>query len=280
MGGQRPSQDPQGSIWASSEAAATWREGAAARERAFGPATERLLERAGIGPGMRVLDIAAGTGDQAFVAAGRDGPTGSVLATDISAGMLAAAAEGARQAGLHNVQTRVMDAQRLDLEEGTFDAAIARFGLMFMPDLQDALVGIRRALAPGGRFAALVWSTPERNPLYALPMAIARAYVPDTAPRPDIFGLGDARLLEDAFERAGFVAVAVEAIALELRAPSVAAFVEGQRGTHGPMATILALVGEDDRPRLRAEVAAALRRFEGPDGLAAPGEALIAVGTR
>lgn len=267
-------------MWDTGEAARNWQQGAAGREQVFGAATRRVLELAGVGAGMRVLDIAAGTGDQSFLASQLVGPHGTVLATDISTSMLAIAAEQAREHGLTNIETRVADAQHLDVPDESFDAAISRFGLMFLPDLHGALTRIGRALRPGGRLAAMVWATPERNPLFALPLALARAHAPAMPPGPDLFGLGDPQLLRAAYARAGFAAITVEAVALEFRAPSVAAFVEGRHGTVSPLANLLAALDDEGRARLRAEVAAALRPFEGSEGLVAPGEALIAVGTR
>jgi len=279
MGMERQPHCGRSGMWDTGEAARNWQQGAAGREQVFGAATRRVLELARLGAGMRVLDIAAGTGDQSFLASRLVGPHGTVLATDISASMLAIAAEQAREQGLTNIETRVMDVQRLDVPDGSFDAVISRFGLMFLPDLHGALVRIGRALRPGGRFAAMVWSTPERNPLFALPLALARAHATATPPGPDLFGLGDPRLLHEAYAHAGFSAVTVEAVALPFRAPSVAAFVEGRRDTVGPLANLLATLDDDGRTRLRAEVTEALRPFEGPGGLVAPGEALIAVGT-
>src|SRR5205807_1172454 len=112
----------------------------------------------------RVLDLAAGTGDTTIVAARRVGPGGSVLAVDISAAMLEEAARVAASEGLANVQTLVSDIVSMDLEPGSFDAAISRFGLMFLTDVVEGLHRIRRALKPHARLAAVVWSTAERNP--------------------------------------------------------------------------------------------------------------------
>ena len=92
------------------------------------PATELMLEAAGIKTGDRVLDVAAGTGDQSLIVAQRVGPTGSVVATDISPNMLAIAAKAIGETGLTNVETRVIDAQELDFEPASFDAAICRMG--------------------------------------------------------------------------------------------------------------------------------------------------------
>src|SRR4029453_10196540 len=102
-----------------------------------------------------------------------DGPTGAVLATDIAAQMLALAAEAAAQAGLRNVETRVLDARDLDLEPESFDAAISRLALMLLPERAQALTSIHRALKPGKKFVALVLATPDECPFVAAPMGIA-----------------------------------------------------------------------------------------------------------
>src|SRR5918997_6482402 len=100
-----------GGMWESREAAETWRRGGAVRTAVLGPVTELMLDLAGVGPGARVLDVATGTGEQTLEAAHRVGPGGKVLAIDISASMVEATSEAAREAGLANVSTRVMDAQ-------------------------------------------------------------------------------------------------------------------------------------------------------------------------
>src|ERR1700752_3770057 len=146
----RPRPGKPGETWTSGDTASGWKRGAAARGRALDPLTELMLDLAGVTVGSQVLDLGAGTGDQTLLAARRIGPGGMVLATDISASMLALTQEAARAADLSNVQTRVMDAQRLELEAGSFDAALARFSLQFVPDVQRALAEIRRVLRPGG----------------------------------------------------------------------------------------------------------------------------------
>jgi ubiquinone/menaquinone biosynthesis C-methylase UbiE len=97
-----------------------------------------------------VLDIGAGSGDQTLGAARRVGMTGTVLATDISPSMLELTAMAARQAGLPNIHTQMMDAQQLELPADSFDVVISRFALMLIPDIHKALSEIRRALRSGG----------------------------------------------------------------------------------------------------------------------------------
>lgn len=275
--------DAQGGAWGSREAAEAWRRGEASRARLLGDATELLLDLAGVRAGCRVLDVAAGTGDQTLTAARRAGPTGSVLATDIAADMLEILADAARQAGLTNVATRAMDAQDLDLAPDSFDAAVSRHGLMFIPDLQRALASIRRALKPGAPFAAMVWSTAERNPTFALPLVIARRHagLPAPAPgEPGMFALGAPGALAGALCEAGFRDVTVRAVALLHEAPSAADYLQARKDAAGPLREALDRQGEADRERVWAEIERELRRFEGPAGFAVPGEVLVGAGTQ
>ena len=166
-----------GGTWGSREAAAEYLRGAAARAETFGPATERMLALANMRLGSRVLDVGAGAGDQILAAARRVGPTGFVLATDISTSMLEIAVTLAREAGLSNVGTQVMDAQDLKLEAGSFEAVISRNALMLIPDIHKALSEMRRVLRSGGRTAAIVFSTPEKCPYLSIPHTIAGVLV-------------------------------------------------------------------------------------------------------
>src|SRR5215468_10675028 len=164
-----------GGVYGSAVAAEGWQRGATGRAE-LSPITERMLDLASIGPGHRVLDVAAGTGEQTLMAARRVGPHGFVLATDIADRMLGYLDEAARNEGLTNVHTRLMDARLLELEPQSFDAAICRLALMLIPERDKALAGIRCALKPGTRFAAIVLSTPEKLPHMSESLAIARRY--------------------------------------------------------------------------------------------------------
>jgi ubiquinone/menaquinone biosynthesis C-methylase UbiE len=112
--------------WESSEVAERRNRGRARRAEIQGPATQMMLDVAEVRTGSRVLDVAAGTGDQTIMTAHRIGPTGYVLATDISASMLKLAADTAREAGITNVETRLMDAENIDLDADSFDAVICQ----------------------------------------------------------------------------------------------------------------------------------------------------------
>src|SRR5215813_10699764 len=95
MTAERRIEDQAGGTYGSVEAAAGWRRSGVARAQVLAPLTERMLDLAGVSVGYRVLDIAAGTGEQTLAAARRVGPTGAVLATDIAPQMLTLAAEAA-----------------------------------------------------------------------------------------------------------------------------------------------------------------------------------------
>ena len=240
-----------------------------------------MLDLAGVTVNGRVLDLGAGTGDQTLLAAQRVGPGGTVLATDVSASMLDLAREAAHAADLLNVRTQVMDAMHLKLEADSFDAVIARFSLQFVPDVQRALAEAVRALKPGGRFAAVVYSTIERNPFRAAPQAIATRLAGRTFPEPGPgqWALNDPTLLTDAFRQAGFQAVDVRAAPFVYRFPSLADALRNLEATQPPFVKLMSELSEADRAAARAEIELTFQPFVGPDGFAAPNEALIAVGT-
>ncbi|HEX6676902.1 MAG TPA: methyltransferase domain-containing protein [Actinomycetes bacterium] len=183
-------------------------------ERQWGALSEGLLELARVTTGDRVLDLASGVGDPALTAAARVGPTGTVIATDLSPDMLAFAAQRATAAGLDNVQVHEMDAEAIDLPDASVDVVLCRLGLMFLPDLDRALAGVRRVLVPGGRFAAAIPWRPEGQALPRLVGALLGALglpqPPPAAPgRPGIFSLADASVVCAGLERAGMAEVRV-----------------------------------------------------------------------
>jgi SAM-dependent methyltransferase len=161
-----------------------WREWNELIDRATRHISERLVEMAGVQAGHRVLDVAAGYGEPSLTAARRVGPDGSVVATDISAGMLAFGRERADAAGIENVQFIQSAASSLEFPERSFDAALSRWGLIFEPDGEGAASRIRSFLKPGARLAISSWGPPDRVPFLALPMmtVMQRLKVPPPPP--------------------------------------------------------------------------------------------------
>jgi ubiquinone/menaquinone biosynthesis C-methylase UbiE len=270
------SSDSTGMNWESSEVAERRNRGRARRVEIQGPATEMMLDLADIRTGSRVLDVAAGTGDQTIMAAQRVGPTGYVLATDISASMLKLAAEAAREAGLTNVETRVMDAENIDLEADCFDAVVCQLGLFLFSNPANVLRAMRRVVRPGGKVAALVFSTPEKNPYQGITLDVARRF--GSAPLP-LFSLGESNVLESKFKESGLLDVAVRAMSFSRHFSSTAEMIQRLKETaflRGPIEKL----GEAERKQAWAEIERQLSRLEGTTGVDVPGEFLIGVGTK
>ena len=201
------------------------------------------------------------------------GRQGHVLATDISAEMVAEAAAGAARAGLGNVATRVLDVAAIDLEPDRWDAVISRLGLMFTPDLAAALAGARRVLRPGGRLAAIVWSTPERNPFHATPLAVLRALGRPAPPDAELvraLSLGAPGVLAQALAAAGFRDVVVEPVSAPRRHASVAEAIAAQRDSR-PLARAMAHLDDADARRRLGGDRARVSRVRDALGRGVPG---------
>jgi SAM-dependent methyltransferase len=265
------------------DAAAAWHAWGPTLQDWLGEATTLMLDTAGITSGGIVLDVAAGAGGQSLAAARRVGPSGHVLATDISPAILDHAAEVASAAGLANVTTREMDGERLDVEAATFDAVISRLGLIYFPDQAGALAGQYRALRPGGRISAIVYSTPDRNAFFALPVSIIRrrAQLPPPAPgQPGPFSLGGPGVLEDALRAAGFRDVGSQTVPAPLRMAAATECVRFERESFGALHQMLAGLTPEQRDEAWQEIGTELARFEGPDGFEGPCELIVAWGRK
>ena len=242
-----------------------------------------MLDLAALGPGNHVLDLAAGDGDQALAAARRVGPAGYVLATDIAPNFVAFAAQSAREAGLPNVEARVMDGENLELKDSTFDAVISRLGLMFFPNLQRSLEEIGRVLKPGGRVSVIVFSTPERNPCFSIPVSIIRGHAQLAAPslgQPGLFSLSAPGTLEEAFAKTGFKDVETRMAREPLRMASAAECLRWRRESSGTLQQMLTGLSETSRRGVWNEIELEFKKFEGPDGFESPCELIVASGTK
>jgi SAM-dependent methyltransferase len=264
-------------------AAEAWHRWAPTLRSWLGPATERMLDLAGVVSGARVLDVAAGAGDQTLQIASRVGPGGSVLATDIAPAILAFAGAEARRAGLGNVATRAMDGEQLELEDATFDVVVSRVGLIYFPDQQRALSEMRRVLVPGGRVAAIVYSTPAQNGFFSAPVAVVRRHAQLGLPspgQPGPFSLGGPGVLEEAFAKAGFSDVRGERIQAPLRMESAAACLRFEQESFGALHQMLSSLDRAGRDAAWQEVGRVLGEFERDGAFVGPCELVVAVGTK
>jgi len=272
------STDPSETSTYWNERAERWSLRRAERGEVYGPATEMMLDLAGVQTGNRVLDVACGMGDQTLLAARRVGPKGYVLAIDNSSSMLNGAVEAARTAGLTNLETRLMDAENLDLSADSFDAVICRLGLMLFANPPKALSGMLRVVKRGGKVSALVRSTAEKNPYEGIPLAVVHRLGGTVPPK---FALSESGLLENAFRDGGFSRIAVHAVSVQRRLPSIAEFINRFKDGGGFMLREpLAKLTDTQRDQARVEIEQQMRRFEGPKGFELPGEMLIGVGTK
>jgi SAM-dependent methyltransferase len=265
------------------DAADAWHRWGPTIEEWLGAATARMLDAAGLTAGSAVLDVAAGAGGQTLAAARRVGASGRVLATDISPTILSFAARAAFDEGLLNVTVQEMDGERLAVDDESFDAVISRVGLIYFPDQRAALDAMRAALRPGGRLAAVVYSTAEANAFFSIPVGIIRrrAQLAPPAPgQPGPFSLGGPGVAEKLFAEAGFEDVTVETVVSPLRLASAADCVRFERESFGALGQMLSGLNEDERDAAWDEIRDELARFEGPDGFIGPCEMLVVAGRR
>lgn len=194
--------------WHDASAERVWRQYDGAELRLTATVSERMLDLAGLRPGMRVLDLATGRGEPAIRAARRVGPAGAVLGVDVSEGMLHMARERAMREGVANLELRVLDAETLaGVPAAHFHVALARWGLMYLDSPVAALSAARHALLPGGVLVAAVWAEPERVPYYTLPRRLLEKYrtLPPIDPEaPGTFRYADAGRLQRDLAAAGF----------------------------------------------------------------------------
>lgn len=198
--------------------------------RAFGPMMTWCCDQAAPVPGQRVLDIACGTGLPGLLAARRVGPEGRVVGIDLAPEMLAAARRKARAAGLDNIEFLEMDAERLEFDEGSFDAGTCACGLMFFPDAATALREMHRVLRPGGRLAVAVWDDPAKNSFLTLGGQAVGRFFPPTPPdprTPGAFRFCRPADLEAVLRDAGFRDVSIESVTMPIEQESAAEYWEG-----------------------------------------------------
>ncbi len=265
-------------------AAEAWHRWSPLLSRWLGPATETMLDMCHVNKGSRVLDVAAGAGEQTVAIAKRVGESGHVLATDISPDILGFARESASLAGMKNIHTQVIDGESLtELEVAPFDAAISRVGLIYFPDQQKALKGMKHHLRSDGKVAAMVYSTAEMNPFFSIPVSIIRRRANLPAPlagQPGPFSLGTKDNLEKVFSIAGFNNIQVEAINAPVRVSSAAECLQFEQESFGALHQMLSGLSDTEKDEAWQEIEEALSQFEVNGQFEGPCEMLVAVGSK
>ncbi len=250
----------------------------------LGPATETMFDMAGIKTGSHVLDVAAGAGDQTMQAAARVGSTGRVLATDLSPAILNYASQRAAADGHHHVETMELDGENLHtLEASSFDAVISRVGMIYFPDQQKALAGMKHTLKDNGKVAAMVYSTADRNGFFSIPVSIIRRRAelpPPLAGQPGPFSLGGEGVLAEALEKAGFKDIESRTIDAPVKVKSASESLAFEQESFGALHQMLGGLSEEEKTEAWDEIASELKKFENGNGFEGPCELVVAVGTK
>ena len=237
-----------------------------------GAINEWLFDRVDPQPGQTILDVAAGTGDLGFIAAERVGESGKVLCTDFATQMVEAARRTGEGRGLSNVEYRVLDAEKMDLDDDSVDGVLCRWGYMLMADPAAALRETRRVLRNGGTLAFAVWQTPERNPWAALPgmTLVQRGHMPAPEPgAPGIFAMGEAERVAALVTGAGFGEPQLEELTFHWRY-SADDLWDTLTRLAGPLARVINELPEEERQDTRAAIEESLAQYRQDGELVVP----------
>jgi SAM-dependent methyltransferase len=243
----------------------------------FVPWAERLVDRAGVGNGDRVLDVACGTGVVARRAATRVGDTGSVVGLDLNEGMLEVAAKTANEEQLE-IEWREGDATELPFDEGRFDVVCCQQALQFFDDPTAALEEMRRAGTSDGCIALSVWRPLEYHPGYVVLAEALERHVGEEAGammRSPFPAWNEEELRTLALD-AGFGGVSIALESDSVRYPSVEEFVRREAAS-SPLAEPIGAAGDDVRDALVATVEDGLDEYVDDDGVVFPMESYVLI---
>jgi SAM-dependent methyltransferase len=236
---------------------------------ATGRVNDWLAEKADPQPGQTVLEVAAGPGDLGLQIAERVGRDGRVISTDFAPEMVDVARRQGEARGLTNVEHRVLDAESMDLEDGSVDGAVCRWGYMLMADPAAALRQTRRVLRSGGPLAFAVWRTPDRNPWAAVPgmTLVQRGDMPPPEPgAPGIFAMGEPDRIRELVAAGGFGEPELEEIAFEFRYLDSDDLWDALIRLAGPLAQALGELPDDERQATRAAIMENVAPYRNEDG--------------
>ncbi len=255
------SQEPGWNSFARVNASQRWRQPSATMGRHM---TETIVSHARVEPGMRVLDVASGTGEPAISIATLLGPTGAVVATDISPEPLKIGAQRARERGLSNIEFRPADVHQLPFSDASFDRVTCRLGVMFFADPPRAFAEICRVLKPGGRATLLAWG-PMQQPYFEVTLGTILRLLPDAklpASGVAMFKFAPPGTLSAALRKAGFPQVEEDSLDVPWNWPGTPQELwEYFQEVTVPFKSLIQAIPPERRDEVHSRVVAEIQRY-------------------
>jgi len=241
------------------------------------PAHDLLLEVSKIQTGEHILDIAAGTGLVTFQMSDKTGPTGKIVATDISDEMVNIGTKLTQSKGIDHLKFERMDAENLSYQEGSFDLTTCALGLMYFPDPDASLAEMFRVLKSGGRAVTAVWGSRKKCGWSEIFPIVDKRVSTDVCPM--FFNLGEQDVIRYPFEKAGFTNIAIQKINTKLRYSSTE---EAWKASFlgGPVAMAYSRFDEDTKKEAQKEYINSIEPFKKENGYEIPGEFVICSGVK
>ena len=221
-----------------------------------------------------MLELAAGLGETGFLIGERIGDDGRLISTDFAQSMVEAARRRSQELGLTNVEHRVLDAEKMDLDDASFDGVAARYGYMLMADPAAALAETRRVLRGDGRLAFAVWGPPLENMWAAVPgmVLVELGHMPAPEPgAPGIFAMGDPDRIRELVTGAGFGEPSIEQVPVDWGYADAAEHWEMTNKLAAPIAEAVNSLPPDEQERVRATVAERMEQLLADDAKGANG---------
>ena len=255
-------------------AATGWERRRDAMRRITMPVSAWMVDAIDPQPGQTVLEVAAGPGDTGFLAAELIQPGGTLITSDFAPEMLTVAQRRAEELGITNVRFKQIDAESIDLDAGTIDGVLGRWGYMLMADRAAAVRETRRVLRDGGAVSFSVWGAPEDNQWAS---AVSRILMqrghmePPESDAPGIFALSDPARIQQLFGDAGFGPPQLEEVRVTWRFDDFEHFWRYTNEIAGAVAMVIRQLDEREQAEVRRDLETALDGFKVGDGYEMPG---------